>query len=221
MTGDAADMKGRLKALLPRWFGDTNPVLDALLSGIGAGLAIVYVFWAYAKAQTRILTATDAWLDVIAADFFGLTLRRGAGESDATFRLAILTNLFGPRATRAALAKVLTTLTGYAPTIIEPWQPTDCGAYRAGWAGYGSAGAYGSLLLPAQAFVIAKRPKQTGIANVAGYGNAPAGYGTGSQAEYASLAMIKARVSDADIYAAIDATKAAGVTIWTRIVNGT
>ncbi|KAJ8136797.1 hypothetical protein OY671_009990, partial [Metschnikowia pulcherrima] len=63
------------------------------------------------------------------------------------------------------------------------------------------------------------RPKQPGIAIIAGYGEPPAGYGIGSQAEYASSSFLGPRVTDADIYAAIDATKAAGVIVWTRIAN--
>lgn len=219
MTGDQADMRARLKALLPPWFGDSNPVLNGILSGAAAALAIVYSFYAYAKLQTRLLTATGPWLDVAAFDFFGTAVKRGYNESDSTFRLAILANLFRPRATRKAIGDILYSLTGYRPRIIEPWQPADCGAYGIGYACYGGAGAYGSVLLPAQAFLVAKRPRQPGIANVAGYGASAAGYGRGSQAEYASLAMVMTRVTDATIYAAIDAARAAGVTIWTRIEN--
>lgn len=219
MTGDQTDMRARLKALMPPWFGDTNPVLDGILSGAAAALAIVYSFYAYAKAQTRLLTATGAWLDVAAADFFGTAVRRGYNEGDDSFRAGILANLFRARATRKAIGDILFALTGYRPRIVEAWQPTDCGAYGVGYACYGGAGAYGSVLLPAQAFLIAKRPRQPGIANVAGYGASPAGYGIGSQAEYASLAMVLARVTDTTIYAAVDAARAAGVTIWTRIEN--
>ena len=111
------------------------------------------------------------------------------------------------------------TLTGNAPVILEPFSPADTGAYGIGYAGYGAAGGYGSQAIPAQAFVMAWRPVQYGIAQVAGYGEVTAGYGVASQAEYASLALVSSIVSDADIYAAIDASKCAGSAIWVRIGN--
>ena len=114
---------------------------------------------------------------------------------------------------------MLLTLTGNAPAIIEPFVPADTGVYGIGYGGYGAAGAYGSQPPPAQAFVTAYRPLQYGIANVAGYNDPAAGYGAASQAEYASLALVTSVVTDADICAAIDATKAAGTAIWVRICN--
>lgn len=221
MTGDAANIATRLRAVLPPWFGDSNPVLDAVLAGIASVLAGIYSLYAYAVAQTRIRTATGAWLDIIAADFFGTLVQRATNESDDLFRARIVANLFRPRATRAAIVGVLGTLGGYVPKIIEPWSPADCGAYGVGYAGYGAAGAWGSTLLPAQAFVVALRYVQGGIANVAGYGIPTGGYATGSQAEYASLSMGGLTFPDSAVHGAIDATKAAGVTIWTRIENRT
>jgi hypothetical protein len=83
----------------------------------------------YAKAQLRIATASDGFLDVISADFFGTTLPRKTNESDAAFRNRIIINLFRERATRKAVTQVLTTLTGRAPLIVEPSRPADTGAY--------------------------------------------------------------------------------------------
>jgi hypothetical protein len=75
MTGDQTDILGRIKALLPfRWFPDTTPVLDALLSGIAWSLALIYSLIQYAKNQTRIATASDGFLDLISYDFFGINL---------------------------------------------------------------------------------------------------------------------------------------------------
>lgn len=218
-TGDRADMERRISQLLPPWFGDDNPLRDALVTGAAAVLMFVYGLYAYARSQTRVATATGIWLDIIARDFYGSTLLRASGQSDDSFRLAILSGLFRPRATRGAVRDALTALTGNEPVIVEPWAPADCGAYGVGYTSYGGAGAYGSVLLPAQAFITVYRPVQPGIATIAGYGNAPAGYGVGSQAEYASLSFLGPRVTDADIYATIDATKAAGVIPWTRIIN--
>lgn len=218
-TGDNADMTARLRRLLPPWFGESNPLVDALIAAAAAVLAFVYSLFAYAQAQTRIRTATGIWLDIAAQDFFGSRIVRSSGQSDDSFRAIILANLLRPRATRQAISDVVLALTGVAPAIIEPFRPIDCGAYGVGYACYGGAGAYGSVELPAQAFLVAARPRQPGIAIVAGYGASTAGYGVGSQAEYASLDMLGARVTDEQIYAAIAEVKAAGVTIWTRIQN--
>ncbi|HEX7854428.1 MAG TPA: hypothetical protein VF503_12105 [Sphingobium sp.] len=217
MTGDTEDILTRIKALLPRWFGDDSAILDALLYGPAMVLAFLYSLYAYAKLQTRILTATDGWLDMIAADFFGDALLRKPGQSDASYRARILANLLRERATRQAIINVLTELTGRAPVVIEATRPTDTGAYGVGYAGYGVAGAYGSLQLPYQAFVTAFRPTNTGVQNVAGYGSGPGGYQQGGQLEYASLDMIEGNITDADIYAAIDAVAPVGTIIWTRI----
>jgi hypothetical protein len=218
-TGDTTDMAARLKRLLPPWFGESNPLVNALIAAAAAVLAFAYSLFAYAQAQARIRTATGIWLDIVAQDFFGSRIVRSSGQSDDSFRALILANLLRPRATRQAISDVVQALTAFAPQIIEPFRPVDCGAYSVGYACYGGAGAYGSVSLPAQAFLVADRPRQPGIAIVAGYGASTAGYGVGSQAEYASLDMLGARVTDDQIYGTIAEAKAAGVTIWTRIKN--
>jgi len=219
MTGDQSDVLARIKVVLPRWFADSNPILDALNQGYAYTASFIYSLYAYAKLQTRILTATDGWLDLIAADYFGTALMRAANQTDASFRARIIVNLFRERATRNGISKVLIDLTGRAPIIIEVMRPADTGAYSAPNSGYGVAGNYGSMLIPFQAFVIAYRPSSSGIPNVAGYGNSPAGYGTPSQADYASISQIQGAVLDADIYAAIDSCKPVGTILWTRIVS--
>ncbi len=221
-TGDQSDILQRLKAVLPRWFGDSTAILDALLQGLAWAGSFVYSLWAYAKLQTRIKTATDGWLDMIAADFFGTSLMRATNQSDASFRARIIINLFRERATRGGIIKVLQDLTGRTPTVFEPLRPMDTGAYAATNSGYGVAGGYGSMLLPFQAFVNALRPTGSGIPNVGGYGGTaggpgPGGYGVASQIEYGSMAMIQGAVTDADIYAAVDSVKPAGTILWTRI----
>ena len=141
-TGDQADIFARLKAILPaRWFGspaDSTPILDAVLQGVANLLAFVYSLYAYAKLQTRISTATDGYLDLIAADFFGTTLQRTTGQSDESYRALILANLFREKATRNALIRVLQDFTGQTPVIVEPTKPADCGAYGQPFWCYGS-----------------------------------------------------------------------------------
>ena len=131
-TGDQSDMFGRLKNLLPRgWFGDSNPILDALSWGYAQALAWMYSLYLFAKAQTRIKTATGGWLDIAAQDFFGTGLPRSSGMSDASYQNRILINLIRERGTRYAITKVLTDLTGRPPVIFEPRRPADTGAYGA------------------------------------------------------------------------------------------
>lgn len=219
MTGDQNDLFLRLKAILPRWFGDTTPTLDAVLQGLAWAGSFVYSLWAYAKLQTRILTASDGWLDMIAADFFGTAVLRQANQTDASFRARIIINLMRERATRRAIIKVLQDLTGRTPIVVEPQRPADTGAYSAPNSGYGSAGSYGSMLLPYQGFVTAYRPLTTGIPYVAGYGVSTGAYSTPSRADYASQANVQGSVTDADIYAAIDSVKPAATTLWANISN--
>lgn len=225
MTGDQSDIFARLKGMLPsRWFGsptDSVPFVDAVLWGVALVLANLYALYQYAKLQTRITTATDGWLDLIAADFFGPSgLLRKTGQSDDSYRNAIKVALLREKGTRNAITNTLVALTGRQPTIVEPWRPADTGAYGAPNSGYGVAGSYGSVLLPYQAFVVAYRPKSAiGLANVAGYRISMGAYSTASQSEYATLSMLTGGVTDADIYAAIDAVKPAGTIVWTCIKN--
>jgi hypothetical protein len=216
-TGDQQDFFQRIKTLVPRWFGDSMPTIDALVQGLAWAGSFVYSLWAYAKQQTRILTATDGWLDMIAADFFGAALLRQSNQSDASFRARVVINLFRERATRGGIVKVLQDLTGRTPLVFEPLRPADAGCYGGPAIGYGMAGGYGSMLLPFQALVTAYRPTGQGIPMVAGYGISTGGYGQASRADYAAMSMIQGAVTDADIYAAIDSVKPAGTIIWTRI----
>jgi hypothetical protein len=221
-TGDKNDFLNRLQSYLPRgWFGDLTqtPVLNGLLSGLASVFASMYALLMYFRLQARIATATDGWLDIISADFLGSTLPRRTNESDTSFRNRIVVNIFRQRTTRAAVIRVLTDLTGRAPTIVEPQRPSDTGAYRIPTSGYGVAGAYGSLLLAYQAFVTAYRPIGTGIPYVAGYGSSPSGYSVASRGEYADLSMVQTAVSDADIYAAIASVLPVATIAWSRISN--
>lgn len=227
-TGDQSDVLKRIKAVLPPWFGDNTPILDALLQGLAWAGSFVFSLYAYAKLQTRIKTATGGWLDIIAADFFGTAIIRQTNQSDISFRNKILVNLIRERGTRNGIIKVLQDLTGRTPAVFEFLRPMDTGAYGVSQSiGYGVAGGYGSFQMPFQAFVTAYRPTNTGIPYVGGYGLAnygatsgnPGGYGVASQIEYADLSMIQGAVTDADIYAAIDSVKPAATIVWARITS--
>ncbi len=217
-TGDTADIASRIRALLPNgWFSDSTPILNGVLTGIASALSRVYNLITYARLQTRISTATDGFLDIISLDFFGNTLTRQTQESDTAFRGRILAALFPERGTRHGLIRTLQILTGRTPWVFEPARPADTGGYNTGALAYSVAGGYGSLQLPYQAFCIAYRPLGQGIPNIAGYGNPQGAYNTGSQIEYANPSLVLDAVTDAAIYAAIDAAKPAGTIIWTSI----
>lgn len=216
MTGDRADMAARLRRLLPaRWFADAAPVRDALLDGLAAVWEAMHAQVGFARRQTRIATASGAWLGLIAQDLFGPRLPRRRREEDAAYAARIRAALLRPRATRAAVSARLTELTGRAPVIFEPAYPADTGAWGIA-TGYGAAGGWGSLALPFQSFVTAFRPHGTGIGNVAGWNSPAGGYGIGA-VEYADLAMISGQVTDAEIHAAIAETLPVAGIAWTRV----
>ncbi|MFH5067238.1 hypothetical protein ACHHY8_02645 [Enterobacter cloacae complex sp. 2024EL-00215] len=216
-TGDQDDFVKRLKSVLPvQWFNDSNQILDAVLNGLASALSWVYQLYTYAVLQTRILTATDSWLDIIANDFFGERIKRQAGQTNDEFLNVIRINLFRERGTRQAIIKVLEDLTGNTPKIIEPARPQDCGGYNMPNIGYGVAGAYGSLLMPYQAFVIAYRPTGEGVPYVGGYTSTVSGYSTPSRGKYASYSELTG-VTDTQIYAAVASVKMEGTTVWVRI----
>jgi hypothetical protein len=221
-TGSQSDIQARLTALLPaEWFvSGQTPIVQAILAGFANGLAFIYSALAYVRLQTRIATATDGFLDLIARDYLGSSLVRSLGQSDTSFRARILAAIIRERATRNGMSKALTQLTGRAPTIFEPQNPADTGCYGGAAIGYSVAGGYGSLSIPFQAFVTAYRSAGGGIASVAPYGvpggAVGGGYGVGAL-EYGSASFISGAVLDSDIIATVNAVRPAGTTIWMRI----
>lgn len=212
MVGDQDDFVARLRAVLPRnWFTDAAPVLDSVLAGLGAAWSGTYGLLRLAQAQARISTASGAFLDLIADDFFGATLARFSGEMDAVFRTRLHNNILRARGTRQSLLDALQDLTGRAAVVFEPALAGDTGGYSTGALAYGAAGAYGSLSLPFQCFVTAHRPLGLGIPLIGGYG------GPGPLA-YANLGWIAVEVTDADILATIAGVMPVGSIAWTRIV---
>lgn len=218
--GDTTDFVSRLKQLFPSsWFAlGASPLRDALLQGMAAGLAFSYSMLAFVRLQTRIATSTDGFLDLVAQDFFGGTVQRATGQTDASFRATILASMFRERGTRAALAAALKALTGRTPKIVEVLRPADTGSYGGPLCGYGVAGAYGSMLMPYECFVQAYRAPGVGIPLVAGYGISTFGYGvTTARGEYATISMMQGQVLDADIYAAIESVRPEATNVWTAI----
>jgi hypothetical protein len=219
MIGDVNDMLSRIKSVLPaRWFGDTTPVLDALMSGLAWAWSGLYAQLGFTKTQSRLATATGVFLDIASVDYFGPTLPRRTAESDNMFSQRIRANLIAPRATRAGVALALINETGRAPVIFEPLNATDTGGYNTGFLGYSVSGGYGSFSVPFQFFIKAYRPNASPVANAGGYNEGPGGYDDGPMF-YANLADVSGPVTDADIYAAVTAVLPAATTAWMNISN--
>ncbi len=218
MTGDAQDMLARLKLTLPaRWFGDTTPVLDAVLTGWAAAWTGLYALLANVRLQTRLATASGMFLDIAASDYFGISLPRRVAEADAAYSARIRGNLLMPRGTRAGLVDALVTVTGRTPIIFEPLNAKDTGGYNAN-IGYNVSGGYGSRELPFQLFVNAYRPNITPISNAGGYNGGPGGYNRPGMF-YADITDFSATISDAEIYATIAGVMPTASIAWTTISN--
>ena len=193
MIGDQTDMLARLKATLPsRWFADTTPVLDGMMSGMASTAAWAYSLLAFVRLQARLATANNVFLDLAAIDFFGPRVARAAGQSDDAFRAKMSREMYRVRSTRPAISTALEDWMGRPPDIFEPSRPADTGAWN-GPLGYGVAGRWGSLSLPNQVFVTGFRP-------VVGDRSHP-------------------YLTDADIYADVEGLLPAATTAWTRISN--
>lgn len=214
MTGDQADFSQRLKAVLPRrWFASPTPILDAVVAGIAQALSFAYTLYAYAKLQTRILTASDGWLDLISADFLGANLLRLPNEGDEPYRARILANLFVKGPTRRGLNAVLKLLTGKTPAIVEPSNPHDTGGWDGGSFYFDAAGCWGDPL-PFQSFLTVYRP-DTSLVSLAEW---DAYRFSWDQGAYWSDLPPNA-ITDASLIAAVESTRALGSVIWMRIAS--
>jgi hypothetical protein len=213
---DAGSFLDRFYSLLPyRWWGENAPVRDAVIGGLSDSLEWAYDFYVYAKAQTRISTATEFNLDIIAWDFLGGRLLRRTSQSDDSFRAAVIKEIFRPRATRAAMKQALFDLTGQEPLIFEPANPNDTGCYNINMA-WSVHGRYGSLEHPYECWIDIQRPLGQGIPGVEGYGGIGGGWGL-MRSEWTSLAMLSGPVTDREIYNTVEAIRAAGTVCWCRI----
>ena len=158
-SGSVADMCRRMRVVLPSsWFpasdetGSSTPVLDAILSGIGYAWAAIFTMLQDVQVQPGLATATGSFLDLASIDFFGGQLPRQPGDTDATFRTKLLTNLLVDKATRSALISTLLRVCGTTPTVQEPQQGPGLGGY--GHGGYNVSGfALGSAMMPFQLLV--------------------------------------------------------------------
>jgi hypothetical protein len=227
MTGDLSDCLSRLWTVLPkRWFAEQSPNLDAMLTSIATPWVWLYNLITYVIAQTRLATATDEWLDLIAIDYFGYELSRKTNEVDFSYRNRIQATLLQEAATRSAVETGLQGLTGTLPAIFEPANCMDTGSYGAaartanmpgtGMA-YGQAGGWGSLQLPLQFFVAVTRPPTPGVGMIAGYSTSIGGYGDGA-ISYVDLSLLPGHVTDVDIQAMLCRLLPVNAVAWLRII---
>lgn len=226
MTGDLTDIVSRLWAVLPkRWFAEHSPNLEAVLTCLATPWVRVYKLIRYVIMQTRLRTATDMWLDLIAVDYFGRKLPRRSNEVDLTYRARIQTALLRGAATRSAVSAGLESLIGTKPVIFEPANCMDTGGYGglavnpnmpgSGLA-YGQAGGWGSLGLPYQFFVTVARSPAPGVGLLAGWGTSGGGYGEGALG-YVDLSLFPGHVTDQDIQSTLCSVLPVNAVAWLRI----
>jgi hypothetical protein len=217
------DIFRRIRKVLPgRWFGENTPVLDSVLNALAAGWLSQFEFLDYTKLQTRIVSATGSWLDLIARDYFGRRVGRRKAENDTSLRRRIYRELLRDRCTRSAVHDLLLDLTGKQPIIFEPTNPQDTGCYGspsspgAGTIGYCMCGGWGSMNLPFQTFIRAFRPTTPGVAMISGWNSPGGGFGVGYSA-YISAEMNSAQASDAEMYQEVSRVSPAGTILWMLI----
>ncbi|WP_430229408.1 hypothetical protein [Paraburkholderia tropica] len=226
-TGDTSDILSRLQSYMPRgWFGDWSeaPIITGLLTGIASVFNTVYLLVMFFWAQTRLDTSTGGWIDIWASDFLGTSLPRKANESDASYIARIKLTIFSAKGTRPAMETALTNLTGRAPIIFEPSRPLDSGCMGAntGVNSFFGVARFGSLAAPYGALITAYRPLVSGGSAGAAYNNAPtwsAYHAPTSHGYFGSLADETTAATDADILAAINATRPIGTNIGVYISN--
>jgi len=228
-TGSAVDIYNRLLTQLPPWFGGSHPVLDVVLSAYVQTASFAYNSQVqYLPPQMRIQTAYGDNLDLISQDYFGGSLPRRDGENDDTFRQRILATLLQEKATRRGMDNALYILTGFHPTIFEPWFPTDTGGYNVPSSlAYGDSsvpgsgfGSYGSGSYAYQAFVDVYVSQYQGLGVYSGYNSDYGGYnayGAPATFWYGGESLINAIITDQDIYHTINLTKVYGTIIWVAI----
>lgn len=259
--GDKQDIYNRLITQLPTWFGPGNnsPILDAFLQSYIETAFTNYNQVAYAELQTRInnytisgvavpdgtsgivFGATGQQLDIISIDYLGNNLPREAGESDASFRKRILSNILRPKCTRQAMYDALINMQDVDRVFIfEPENYFDVGGgYNSispsspFFMAYGSSsdpdagrGRYGSGAYAYQCFIDVYINPQ-GMANSSGYNDNYGGYNSLGPLTtapppviyfyYGGESDIQTPTTAAMIYRTINLTKVFGTICWVSL----
>lgn len=226
------------------WFPKDGPVINGVAAGVAEPYAFNFQQLSYIVQQTRLATATDEFLDLIADDLFGkMALPRHIGEANDAYRTRIFAELLRPRGTRDAIAQALEDLTGFRPTITEPWRPSDSGCWSEltpEWLAidpenlpespgdYPNSGGFfwdagkgvGSNTMPYQMFVDVTRPLGAAL-NSQGYGDLDPDFVIGgfeeARIQWAEGVDGAGSSLDRDILRVIEKTRAAGTTVWVNI----
>lgn len=171
-----------------------NPVSQGSTSGVGSAATFTVTFQ---PNPPQFPIAYSDNLDLIAQDFFGSYLTRGADESDDNFRNRILVNVMSLKASRPAMQAALTNLVApafeqagftpfsayngtngkpdYQPLIIENESPADTGAYntidpvRGPTLAFNSLGGYGSGSYPYTCTIYVFLPNANGLGTFPGF----------------------------------------------------
>jgi hypothetical protein len=246
---DKTEFIGRLLRLLPGgWFPAVAPRLLAVLQAPALMFSIIYGMITFAMAQQRVASASGAFLDLAAQDYFGNTLPRLEYELDPPYAARIRYNMTAPRGTLSGMTSMLEQLTGNSPSIFQPNNVAQTG----GWAtardpgagggafafydeaGESGAGLWGSMALPCQIFITIKAPL-TGYYSFAELGGIstetlPAvggGYGFASQSmpaaggglfAFIDPESVPGAITNSIIYQQIAEWMAVGYVAWTQII---
>ena len=112
------DVFNRLFSTLPPWFGDSPANVGIAMTGFANVAAFISTLIPEAWKQTRLDTATGAFLDIASNDFFGAVLPRKQGELDLQFAARTVRTIFKEKATFASLVDtVLSVMVGPGITI--------------------------------------------------------------------------------------------------------
>ncbi|MEF8765931.1 hypothetical protein, partial [Stenotrophomonas sp. A3_2] len=91
MISEGGSFAARIAAVLPKgWFSADAPVLGTVLQGVAATFDTLWSALEFTSLQTRVSTATGAFLDMAARDFCGGDLSRLPAETDSAFRVRLL-----------------------------------------------------------------------------------------------------------------------------------
>ena len=213
-VGDYQYYFDRLYGKLPVGWFPADPTDAPMISSIIGAVAVVaantYAQLSYTNAQTRLLTATGIYLDMIANEYLGyFNFPRRQNEDDDTYRLRILNEILRPRGTKAAIISALHDLTGYYPTIFHPVDDAQ------GWdMDYFDSPTMllGDYNLPYTSWVEIRLPPGAGIPYAegwdSGFYDADDGFAYGDDAELASI------VGQQEIFNTITLTAPDGVSVY-------
>lgn len=236
---DEQEIYKRLLDDLPYdWFGNPSygdgSNLNVILAAYIYTAITSYYQMLFCFLQLYINTMNDAsQLSLFAQDYIGY-FPQLANEPNENYKKRIQSNLLRPRATRQAMYDSLLEITGFAPTIFEPWRPLDCGGYGGRSSKnysmfYGRKGKYGSRYYPYQCFIDVTIPIAQSMGSYPGYwgqstsepypevGAYSGQAGVNNVMWYGGRSLIQELITSSQVYALINSTKVFGTTCWVAI----